>query len=268
LGSVASASGAGSAGADPSGADGSGAGAAVAGSACIDSPWVDDPGAEVVVAGFSLSFTVLAALMKLSPLSYKSRGAECLLCNQMQTYSADFFMTAFFTRKAHHGVSVAGGGVSPAGGAVPATAMVTAVVADGADPTSSGSVLGGEAEGLQMDTVSMQQHRCLAIKQGSKQIPGRFDCLRLPLAHHSMTLRDRRQSFGQLHGRSGGVVPSRLPFGFLLHQGASVLRGLAAVQSRSYSSPLCFGSGAGEKMVRPGDVGLRRVAAVQFCVSL
>jgi hypothetical protein len=76
----------------------------------------------------------------------------------MQTYSADFFMTAFLTRKAHRGVRVAGGGVSPAGGAVPATALVTAAVVDGADPTSSGSVLGGDAEGLKMDTVSIQQY--------------------------------------------------------------------------------------------------------------
>jgi hypothetical protein len=73
----------------------------------------------------------------------------------MQTYSVDFFLMAFFTCKARCGVSVAGGGVSPAGGVVPTTAMVTAMVADGAAPTSSGSVLGEEAEGLQMDTVSM-----------------------------------------------------------------------------------------------------------------
>jgi hypothetical protein len=54
----------------------------------------------------------------------------------MQTYSANFFLTAFFTRKARRGVLVVGGGVSPAYG----TAAVTAVVVDGADPTSSGSV--------------------------------------------------------------------------------------------------------------------------------
>jgi hypothetical protein len=76
----------------------------------------------------------------------------------MQTYSTDFFMMAFFTRKAWRGVLVVGGGVSPPCGAVPATATVTAAVADGADPTSSGSVLGGEAEGLQMDTVCTQQY--------------------------------------------------------------------------------------------------------------
>jgi hypothetical protein len=70
----------------------------------------------------------------------------------------DFFMMAFFTRKARCGVLVVGGVVSPACGVVPVTATVTAAVADGADPTSSASVLGGEAEGLQMDTVSMQQY--------------------------------------------------------------------------------------------------------------
>jgi hypothetical protein len=87
--------------------------------------------------------------------SHKSKRAESLSCNQMQTYSADFFLMALFTRKAWRGVSVASGGVSPAGGAVPAMAMVMAVVADGAAPTSSGSVLGEEVEGLQTDTVSM-----------------------------------------------------------------------------------------------------------------
>jgi hypothetical protein len=34
------------------------------------------------------------------------------------------------------------------------------------------------------------------------------------------------------------------------------------------SEPLCFDSGAGEKVVRPRDVGLRRVAAVQLCMPL
>jgi hypothetical protein len=67
-------------------------------------------------------------------------------------------MMAFFTRKAWRGTPVAGGGVSPAGGAVPVTAMITAAVADGADPTSSGSVRGGEAEGLQMDIFSMRHY--------------------------------------------------------------------------------------------------------------
>jgi hypothetical protein len=67
-------------------------------------------------------------------------------------------MMAFFTRKARRGVPVAGVGFSPAGGVVAATAMVTAAVADGADPTSLGSVLGGEAEGLQLDTVSVQSY--------------------------------------------------------------------------------------------------------------
>jgi hypothetical protein len=110
-GSVASALGAGSVGVDPPGADGSGDGAAVAGPVPDDSSRVDDPGAEVVVAGFSWSFTALAALMKSSLLLYKSKRAECLLCNQMQTYSVDFFLTAFFTLKACRGVSVAGGGV-------------------------------------------------------------------------------------------------------------------------------------------------------------
>jgi hypothetical protein len=44
------------------------------------------------------------------------------------TYSEDFFMTAFFILRAHGTsttVLVAGGGVTPAGCTVPATAMVT-----------------------------------------------------------------------------------------------------------------------------------------------
>jgi hypothetical protein len=82
----------------------------------------------------------------------------------MQSYSIDFFVTALFTRKARRGVPVAGGGVSPAGGVVPTTAMVTAVEADGADSTSSGSVLVGEVEGLQRDIVNMQQYQCLVIQ--------------------------------------------------------------------------------------------------------
>jgi hypothetical protein len=80
-------------------------------------------------------------------------------------------MIAFFTLIAR-GVStmvpIAGGGVTPAGGTVPVTAMVTAPVAeangsapvaeaDGSVPTSSRSGP-GEAGGLQMDTLSVQQY--------------------------------------------------------------------------------------------------------------
>jgi hypothetical protein len=53
----------------------------------------------------------------------------------MYTYSEDLFMTAFFTLMTH-GVSasvlVAGGGATPAGGVVPATAMVTDPAAEAA----------------------------------------------------------------------------------------------------------------------------------------
>jgi hypothetical protein len=69
-------------------------------------------------------------------------------------------MTAFFTviaRGISTTVPVAGGGATPAGGAVPSTAMVTAPVAeaDGSVPTSSHSGSGGEAGGLQKDNVSV-----------------------------------------------------------------------------------------------------------------
>jgi hypothetical protein len=76
----------------------------------------------------------------------------------MQTYSVDFFMTVFFTRIAHRGVLVAGGGVTPADGAVPSTAMVAVAEATGSIPISWSSGLGGEAGGLQMETVTMQQY--------------------------------------------------------------------------------------------------------------
>jgi hypothetical protein len=62
------------------------------------------------VAGSSWSYTALAALVMSKSLSYKSKRAG-YLCNQMQTYSLDFFLTAFFTRKARRGVSAAGGGI-------------------------------------------------------------------------------------------------------------------------------------------------------------
>jgi hypothetical protein len=192
---------------------------------------------------------------------------------KMYTYSEDFFMRAFFTLRAR-GVSttvlVAGGRVTPADGAVPTTAMVTAPVAeaDGSVPTSSRSGSGGEAGGLQMDNVSVQQYRYLTIQQGSKFIPGRLDYMGFSFAYHPTTLRDQRQSFGQLYRWSGGVVPSRLSFGFLFHQGAPAFSGLAAGQSLGYSSPLRFGYDAWEKVVRSRDVGLWRVASVQLCVSL
>jgi hypothetical protein len=106
----------------------------------------------------------LADLMKPSQLyHYKSKSAECSLCRKMQTYSTDFFMTACFTLIVHRilvAIPIAGSGVIPAGGVVPATATVTAPVAEaeGADPTSSRSDSGGEAGGLQTENVSMQQH--------------------------------------------------------------------------------------------------------------
>jgi hypothetical protein len=97
--------------------------------------------------------------------------SKCLLCNQRQTYGVDFFLMALFTRKACRGISVAGGGVSPANGAVPATAMVMAAAADGAISSSSGSAREEEAEGLQEDSVSMTQYQHIAIQQGNNKYP-------------------------------------------------------------------------------------------------
>jgi hypothetical protein len=169
-------------------------------------------------------------------------------------------MTAFFTLRAR-GVSttvlVAGGGVTPAGGAMPAMAMVTVPVAeaDGYVPTSSRSGSGGEAGGLQMDNVSVQQYRYLTIQQGSKFILGRLDYMCFPFAHHPTTQRDRRQRFGQLHGWSGGVVPSRLFFGFPLRQGAPAFSGLAAGLGFGCLSPLRFGGSAGRRWSGRGMSG-------------
>jgi hypothetical protein len=53
----------------------------------------------------------------------------------MYTYSEDLFMIAFFTLMARDAPTmalVAGGGVTPAGGTVPATAMVTNPAAEAA----------------------------------------------------------------------------------------------------------------------------------------
>jgi hypothetical protein len=99
-------------------------------------------------------------------------------------------------------------------------------------------------------------------------IPGGLDFLRFSFAHNPATLRDRRQGVGQLHGWSGGVAPSRIPLGFPSHQGASAFGGLAVGQCLGYSSPLGFGCGTGEEVVRPRDVGLWRVTPVQLCVPL
>jgi hypothetical protein len=263
-----SAPGAGSAGANPSGADGSGASAAVTGPALEDSSRVEDPRAGVVEAGVSWRSTALAALTKLKLVNTQVERSKYLLGNQRQTYNIDFFLMALFIRTACRGVSTAGGRVSPANGAVPAMAMVTATVADGAVSPPSGSAWEEEAEGLQEDIVSTTQYQYIAIQQSSELLPGRFEFLRLLFAHQPTALRHQRQSAGQLHALLGGVVPTCFSFSSLLRLGAHILDGSAAAQSCSNASPLCLNSGTGEEVVRPGDVGSRRVAAVQLCVSL
>jgi hypothetical protein len=67
---------------------------------------------------------------------------------KIYSYSEDFFMTVFFTLRAR-GISttvlIAGGGVTPAGCAVPAMAMVTtpAEVVDGSVPAVSAASSAG-----------------------------------------------------------------------------------------------------------------------------
>jgi hypothetical protein len=126
--------------------------------------WLLGRGAGVAAAGFELCLTALPDLMKQSQLyHYKLKRTKCSLCNKMYTYSEDLFMTAFFTLTARGVptmVLVAGGGVTPAGGTVLATAMVTDPIAEAARsvPISWRPGSGGEAGGLQMENVSMQQY--------------------------------------------------------------------------------------------------------------
>jgi hypothetical protein len=74
-------------------------------------------------------------------------------------------MTAFFTRIARRWVLIAGGGVTPADGAVPAMTMVTVATAAGSVPISWSLGLGGEVGGLQLKNVSMQQYCCMTTSQ-------------------------------------------------------------------------------------------------------
>jgi hypothetical protein len=240
----------------------------VIGPALEDSSRVADPGAGVVEAGVSWRSAAFAALTKSKSVNAQVARSQCLLCNQRQTYSIDFFLMALFICTACRGASVAGGGVSPANGAVPATAMVMAAAADGAISSSSGLAREEAAEGLQGDNVSTTQYQHVAIQQSSKLLPGRFEFLRLSLAHQPTALRHQQQSAGQLHAWLEGVVSTRFSFSSLLRLGAHILCGPAAVLSCSNASPFRLNSGAGEEVVRLGDIGSRRVAAVQFCVSL
>jgi hypothetical protein len=164
-----------------------------------DSSRVTDPGAGVIEAGVSWRSVALAALMKSKSVNAQVDRLKCLLCNQRQTHSIDFFLMALLIRTACRGVSAAGGGVSPANGAVPATAMVTAAAANGVVSSSSGSAREEEAEGLQEDIVSTTQYQHIPIQQSSKLLPGRFEFLRLSLAHQLTALRHQRQSVGRLH---------------------------------------------------------------------
>jgi hypothetical protein len=150
-----SASGVGSAGASPSGADGSGADATVTGPALQDSSRVVDPGAGLVDAGVSWRSAALVALTKSKSVDTEVERSKYLMRNQRQTYCTDFFLMALFIRTAWHGVSIAGGGVSPACGVVPTTTMATSAAAAGLVLSPSGSAREEEPEGLQEDIVSM-----------------------------------------------------------------------------------------------------------------
>jgi hypothetical protein len=130
--------------------------------------------------------------------------------------------------------------------------------------------------------------------------------LSLALAHLALALRHRWQSAGQLHALIGGVVPARLPHGPSARLRAHALRGLAAALNRSMACRLggnggnrartslgffprwqvhAFGGLVAalgrskasllgrrdcrrKEVIRSGEVRLRRVAAVQFRMSL
>jgi hypothetical protein len=156
-GNAASASGATSMGTGPPGAEGSGAAAAEAGSAPEGSARVDGSRAAAAVPGSSCSCTALAALMTSTTLLSKWARARSS-SDRRKTYSVDFFLAAFFTRQARRGLVVADGEAWLAGGGVPATAIVTAAAAEGPISTPSGSVPGGRAGRLQVDTISIQHH--------------------------------------------------------------------------------------------------------------
>jgi hypothetical protein len=206
--------------------------------------------------------------MKSSLSSCKSKKAACLLCNQMQTYSVDFFLTALFTRKACHDVSVAGGGVSPAGGVVPATAMVTAAVANGPAPSSSGSVLGEEVEGLQKGHC--QRITILMFGNSPKH---QINTCKIRLLQLFASAPTDDPAVPKVELRSTPRLARRsCPFSPLLRL-LSPPGGSRPPWSRCYAEPgLCEPSllrqWHWEEVVRPGDVESRRVAAVYFCVSL
>jgi hypothetical protein len=161
---------------------------------------------------------------------------------KIYTYSEDFFMIAFFTLRAR-GVStmvlIASGGVTPAGGAVPTTAMVTIPVAvvSGSAPTSWRLGSGGEAYGLHKDNVSMQQYRYMTTQQGRT------------------TPRPCRTK-----GRVS-VNSTDGPWELFLLACPSASLSVKGLPPR-------FGCGAGEKVVWSRDVGLWWIAPVQLCVSL
>jgi hypothetical protein len=92
--------------------------------------------------------------------------------------------------------------------------------------------------------------------------------MRFLFAHYPTTPRDQRQSFRQLHGWSGGVVPSRLPFNFPFRQGALAFGCFIAWLLLWMLEPFCFCRGTGKKVVWSGDVGLWWIAPIQLCVSL
>jgi hypothetical protein len=156
-GSAGSASGATSVGTGPPGAEGSGAAAVEAGSVPEGSARVDGSGAAAAVPGSIWSCTALAALAISKTLLSKWARAKSS-SDWRKTHSVDFFLAAFFTRQARRGTPGAGGEAWSVDGRVPATAIVTAVMADGPVSTLSGSVPGGRTGRLQVDTVSIQHH--------------------------------------------------------------------------------------------------------------
>jgi hypothetical protein len=161
----------------------------------------------------------------------------------------------------------------------------------------------GDCKGMLSVLSTMET---LELAKNSNSVPGGLDFLSLAFAHLALALRHRWQSAGQLHALIGEVVPARLPHGPFARLRAHALSGLAAALNRSMASRLggnggnrartslgffprrqvrAFGRFVAalgrikasllgrrdcrrKEVIRPGEVRLRWVAAVQFRMPL
>jgi hypothetical protein len=149
---------------------------------------------------------------------------------------------------------------------VPAMAMVTPAEAAGSVSISWRSGWGGEAGGLQTENVSIQQYWCMTTRQHvhtwRTQLLAPFICTRLgdPAGPRA----GRLSTPQMVRGTCLCPPPPRLlspPGGFRLPW--THCRAEPRLLEPSWLRPR-----AGEEVVRPRDVGLRRVSPVHLCVLL